>query len=54
VHFCLAVATLFAVWLGAAMADADPFDLPLSDFDIRYCLEITVPYGNVLAYPDGG
>jgi hypothetical protein len=22
--------------------------------DLRYCLEITVPYGNVLAYPDGG
>lgn len=34
VHFCLAVAALFVVWLGAAMADAGSFDLPPSDFDI--------------------
>jgi len=34
VRFCLAVAPLVALWLGAAIAYAGAFDFPPSDFDI--------------------
>ncbi len=33
-RLCLAIAALFTVWLGAAIADAGPFDLPPTDFEI--------------------
>ena len=45
VHLCLAAAAFLAVWLGAAIADAGPFDLPPSDFDIIDAAESTQVIG---------
>jgi hypothetical protein len=46
VRFCLAIAMLFAMWLGAVMADAGPFDLPPTDFDIIDAAEGTQVIGH--------
>jgi hypothetical protein len=55
VCLCLAVAALFAMWLGAAIADAAPFDLPPSDFDIIDATEGTqvIGHGHYEVIPDG-
>jgi hypothetical protein len=54
VHLGLAVAAFFAVWLGAAMADAGPFDLPPSDFDIIDAAGTQViGHGHYEVTPDG-
>jgi hypothetical protein len=55
VHFCLAVAALFAMWLGAAIADAGPLDLPPSDFDIIDATEgmQVIGHGHYEVTPDG-
>jgi hypothetical protein len=46
VYLFLAVAAFFAVLLGAALADAGPFDLPPSDFDIMDAAEGTQVIGH--------
>jgi hypothetical protein len=55
VRLCLAVAALVALWLGAAIADAGPFDLPPSDFDIIDAAEGTqrIGHGHYEVSPDG-
>jgi hypothetical protein len=53
--FRLAVAAPFARWLGATIADAGPFDLPPSDFDIIDATESTqvIGHGHYEITPDG-
>jgi len=52
--FCLAVATLVALWLGATLAYAGPFDFPPSDFNIMKADgTLVIGHGHYEVTPDG-
>jgi len=54
VRLCLALAALVALWLGAAIADAGPFDFPPSDFNIMDADGTQViGHGHYEVTPDG-